>query len=230
MPTCLPYERDVKMNLYVLHSYYSTLIQKDNNPQFFFTKFNEEQNPKAQHITFLIKYKTMNVSKKAITAILFFTLIGTITKAQESNFSNTLTLGVGTQLSEKGVGWHIGYNPSFSLSKYFALEGQLSYANMSLKSPYTPSQSAQYQSVNALIGGRFYFTSPHKKVRPYVNLLLGGAYEHISVSQLNTNLNSIYSDVNLGYSVGAFVDINRFTLGVSYDAPKNALFKIGYRF
>lgn len=167
----------------------------------------------------------MNFSKKGIIVMMFLALVGTIANAQNNNFSTTATLGIGTPLLDNGLGFHIGVNPSFSVSEYFAVEGQLSYVNTSIKSSFLSGDTGKVHSVNGLVGSRLYFTPQDAKVRPYINALVGGLYNHEVMDRIDSE-----PEFRLGFSGGAFVKIDRFVVGLSFDTPENVIFKAGYTF
>jgi len=173
----------------------------------------------------------MNFSKKAILAILFLALVGTTAKAQKNNFSHTVTLGGILPLLQHGSGFHVGYNPDFSLSPFFAVEGQLSYycTKRITSGIFTPGYTYTLHSVNLLAGGRLYFTPEDKKVRPYVNLLIGG-FRNRQVREHSFEDTSESTELIFGVVTGAYVNIKRFTLGVSTNTPKSLIFKVGYNF
>lgn len=168
----------------------------------------------------------MNFSKKGIVVIVFLALVGTIAKAQNNDFSSTITLGIGAPILDGGIGGHIGFNPAYSVSEYFAVEGQLSYAYMRINSSFISGKTGKVQSANILTGGRVYFTGEDKKVRPYANLLIGGMYNH----EVQDSSGFKTTEFGFGLSAGAFVNINQFILGLSLDTPQNIIFKLGYTF
>ena len=99
----------------------------------------------------------MNFSKKGTLIIMFLALAGTFANAQNNTFSNTITLGIGTPMRDSmSVGFHMGYNPSISLSEYLAIEGQISYFNTQLMTVFSDEIRTGH-SVNALIGPRLNF-------------------------------------------------------------------------
>jgi len=167
----------------------------------------------------------MNFTKNGLAIIVFLTLVGTIANAQTNNFSSTVTLGVGVPILDGGIGGHIGFNPSLSISEYFAAEGQISYANIRVNSTFLSGKTGTIHSVNALVGPRLYFTAQDAKVRPYINFLIGGLYNSEVIDNIDSD-----SEFGFGYSGGAFVKINQFVLGLSYDTPQNLIFKVGYTF
>jgi|GEM_PF-764074 len=173
----------------------------------------------------------MNFSKKTILTILFLALVGTIAKAQENNFSHMVTLGVVTPLLQSGMGFHAGYNPGFSLFPFLDVEGQLSYyyAKTVTGSFFSPSDTEIFQSVNLLAGGRLYLAPEEKKARPYVNLLIGGSYNSEAIEHPFQGTSKSTKLAFLAIT-GAYMNINRFTFGVSTNVRQGWVFKVGYTF
>ena len=64
--------------------------------------------------------------KELILLLLFFGLINN-TIAQEKSFEKLVTIGISQPILNNGTGFHVGFNPSFELTKSFSLEGQLSH-------------------------------------------------------------------------------------------------------
>jgi len=160
--------------------------------------------------------------------MVFLALVGTVSNAQTNDFSNTVVVGVGTPMLDNGIGFHVGYNPSFSVHEYFAVEGQLSYFYTNLTGSFISGNTGTVQSVNLLTGGRLYFTSEDKNVRPYINLLIGGMYNREFMERIGGS--NTTSEFGLGGSAGAYVNISRFVIGLSLDTPQNFILKVGYTF
>lgn len=149
-----------------------------------------------------------------------------VTYAQKGNFSTLLTGGVATPILDNGIGYHIGLNPCWSLSNHISIEGQLSYAAVEIDGAFISGAQGTVKTFNALAGGRLYILSPEKNVRPYINLLLGGMLSD-DQSENTTNRNP---EFGVGLSTGAFLEIKRFVVGVSFDTPSNLILKAGYNF
>lgn len=169
----------------------------------------------------------MNFSKEVIVVILFLALTGTFANAQNNTFSNTITIGIGTPMldSSNVVGFHIGYNPSFSLSEYFAIEGQVSYFNTQVVGAFLSGDMGTVHSVNALAGPRLYFTFEDKDKHFYLNFLVGGLYHNEMMDRIDSA-----PEFAFGLSCGAFMNVNQFTFGLSYDTPGNVILKAGRTF
>ncbi len=157
--------------------------------------------------------------------IILILLTGSDLNAQNNSFAFSPNTGVSTPLLEEGIGFHIGLNPTYSLTQHLALEGQVSYVHTNIKSAFISGRSGSANSFNLLAGARFYLNSEDKKVRPYINLLLGGMYNDEEKEGLN-----LEPEFGIGLSAGTFVEINKLIAGISYDTPGNIIFKVGYRF
>ena len=164
----------------------------------------------------------MNFKVKVLAVMLV--CFQTFASAQD-NFSITPTVGVASPLLDGGVGFHIGVNPYYSVSSYFAFEGQISYAYVNITSGFLSGETGNTNTGNFLVGGRLFFRSKEKKVRPYINLLMGAMINReVSREQV------FGPDLSFGGSVGAFVEIDRFVVGASLDSPQNVTLKVGYLF
>lgn len=143
--------------------------------------------------------------------------------AQKCDFSISPMLGVSTPLLDGGTGVEVSVNPHLTINRFIAIEGQVSYTYTSISGAFLSGNTGKSHAAQTLIGGRFYFNSKEKKVRPYANLLLGGLYYN---EEMNDNTSS--SEFSMGYSTGFFVDIHQFLIGISFEAPGALLFKVGY--
>lgn len=81
-----------------------------------------------------------------------------------------------------------------------------------------------FLSVNAVYGGRYYFTDPEKSTTVFANALIGGVFISEKGDDFTENL------FGFGYSAGCFVDMNRFIIGASVESYNNFIFKVGYTF
>ena len=149
---------------------------------------------------------------------------GLIVTAQEDRFSTSATIGVTSPILDSGIGFHIGMNPSYSLSSLFSLEGQVSYLYTKTSSSFLSGNKKLSNSINTLAGGRLYLNSEERTNRFYVNLLFGVNYN-------KEGLNGIKRDgeINAGFSSGAFFELNKFLIGLSYDTPQNLILKVGIK-
>ena len=167
----------------------------------------------------------MNFIKKGIVLIVCMILTVTIIKAQNNTFSNTITLGIGTPIRDStSVGFHMGYNPSVSLSEYLAIEGQLSYFNTQLITVLSDDIGTVH-SFNALIGPRINFIFEDNENYFHLNFLVGSSYSGRVMDRTDSD-----PRFNFGLSFGGFFNIRQFTFGLSYDTPRNVVFKAGHTF
>mgnify|MGYP001249341138 CR=1 FL=1 len=114
--------------------------------------------------------------KKLILLLLFFGLINN-SIAQEKSFEKLVTIGISQPILNNGTGFHVGFNPSFELTKSFSVEGQLSHIYTNIDSYFLSGDYGRSNDVNLLAGGRFYLNSSENKNRFFINLLLGLNYE-----------------------------------------------------
>ena len=161
--------------------------------------------------------------KKLILLLLFFGLINN-TIAQEKSFEKLVTIGISQPILNNGTGFHVGFNPSFELTKSFSLEGQLSHIYTNIDSYFLSGDYGRSNDVNLLAGGRFYLNSSENKNRFFINLLLGLNYERDD--RLGREIREEY---RLGFSVGGYYRFKNINFGLSYDSHHIVL-KCGYSF
>ena len=161
----------------------------------------------------------------AIRSIILCLLLGYSLSAhsQDRAFSTTLSLGIGSPLLDNGPSFHFGLNPNYQLAPIFSLEGQVSYIRTQINGSFLSGRTGNSNTLNLLGGGRLYLLSEGRKLRPYLNLLVGTVYEQ---EQLDGTESSQWG---FGYSAGAYVEFNDLALGLSLDAPQYLLLKVGYR-
>ncbi len=159
-------------------------------------------------------------------SLIFFAIIsfGVISNAQKSNFMTSSTIGVASPILDGGIGLHIGINPSYSLSNKFSLEGQVSYFHTKISSSFLSGNTGSVNSINTLAGGRLYLNSEERTNRFYLNLLVGGNYYKEKRNGFKKD-----GEINVGFSTGAFFELNKFLIGLSYDTPQNLILKIGIK-
>lgn len=162
----------------------------------------------------------MNINHKFLLLALFFFTSHLTIIAQKGDFSFTPTIGLNIPILDNGIGFHIGINPAYSFSSFVAVEAQVSLGHIKGVGAFLTGESSSQTSFNVLVGPRFYLLSEEKKARPYLNLLVGGMQ----------NSESDYIEYTVGASVGGFVEINNFLLGVSAETPGNIIVKTGYVF
>ena len=148
---------------------------------------------------------------------------GLSANAQKGESFITPNIGVTTLLLSEAIGVHIGVNPSYAVSSHFSIEGQVSYSYTRINGAFISGARGLINSFNALAGGRLYFIQEDKSVRPYINLLIGAnQFRELSETLKETR------GFKIGFSAGAYVEIQKFLLGVSLDSPENFIFKVGY--
>lgn len=145
--------------------------------------------------------------------------------AQSDKYSTTASIGITSPLLNKGLGFHVGVNPKFSLTPGFALEGQVSYIYTHIGSAFLSGKESNYNTINVLSGGRLYLSDESARQRLYLNLLLGGNY-------LNQRFQSgaKSESYNLGFSSGLYIEGSQIVIGISYDSPRNNVLKVGFIF
>ena len=161
--------------------------------------------------------------KKLILLLLFFGLINN-SIAQEKSFEKLVTIGISQPILNNGTGFHVGFNPSFELTKSFSLEGQLSHIYTNIDSYFLSGDYGRSNDVNLLAGGRFYLNSSENKNRFFINLLLGLNYERDD--RLGREIREEY---RLGFSVGGYYRFKKINFGLTYDSHHIVL-KCGYSF
>ena len=161
--------------------------------------------------------------KKLILLLLFFGLINN-SIAQEKSFEKLVTIGISQPILNNGTGFHVGFNPSFELTKSFSLEGQLSHIYTNIDSYFLSGDYGRSNDVNLLAGGRFYLNSSENKNRFFINLLLGLNYERDDRVD-----REIREEYRLGFSVGGYYRFKKINFGLTYDTHHIVL-KCGYSF
>ena len=159
---------------------------------------------------------------KKITLLLFsFSLINIII-AQNNSFEKLVTVGVSQPILNNGTGFHIGFNPSFELTKSFSIDGQLSHIYTNIDSYFLSGDYGRSNDINLLIGSRFYLNSSENKNRFFINFLLGLNYERDD--RLGREIREEY---RLGFSIGGYYRFKKINLGLTYDSHHIVL-KCGY--
>ena len=161
--------------------------------------------------------------KKLILLLLFFALINN-SIAQEKSFEKLVTIGISQPILNNGTGFHVGFNPSFELTKSFSLEGQFSHIYTNIDSYFLSGDYGRSNDVNILAGGRFYLNSSENKNRFFINLLLGLNYERDD--RLDREIREEY---RLGFSLGGYYRFKKINFGLTYDTHHLVL-KCGYSF
>jgi len=143
-------------------------------------------------------------------------------QAKKMEFSSTIGFvlnheELGTDFQEFGYGGHLGFNLYSKKAKRLKTDLQVS-----LNLSGGEGISSDFFSLNALYGGRYYFTKLEKSTKVFTNILVGGSF----VSELGDDFTE--NRLEFGYSVGLFINPKRFLIGVSAESFNNFIFKIGY--
>ena len=146
----------------------------------------------------------------------------------QGNFKILPTIGVSTPALDNGTGVQLGLNPSYSVTDYFAFEGQVSYNRTKVTGTFISGKTGSDNSLNVLTGGRLYILPSKYNVRPYINLLAGGMVH--SKKRDNSAESTSEIRVDVGISTGIFVEINKFVVGFSLETPDNMVLKAGFVF
>ena len=162
--------------------------------------------------------------KNIFLIFIFFFSFGLSTEAQTKKHEFSYTIGLVVNHDELGSGYqtftyggHVGFNMYSKKVKQLKSELQVSLNLVG-------RDGSSFLSLNALYGGRYYFVDPAKTTTFFVNTLIGGLYLNESGDDFIENL------IGFGYSIGFFMDKDRFLIGVSAESFNNFIFKIGYTF
>ena len=147
-----------------------------------------------------------------------------LVQAQKGTYSTTLKAGLSTPILDNGFGIQIGANPCYMLGRYFGIEGQVSYMFTRVTGSFVNGNMGNRHTISTLAGARVYFRLSRKKVRPYLNLLLGASY----VPDLKDDLGS--EGLFRGISLGGHLDIKNRNIGLAIESVGNFILKFGYRF
>lgn len=154
--------------------------------------------------------------------ILFF---ANHTKAQDSKFSVSPTIGVNVPLLDGGFGFHLGVNPHVKLTQHLSAEAQVSYLYTSISSSFLSGYSGSINALNTLTGLRLYINPETRKTRFFLNLLAGMNYTKEKLNGIEYE-----GEFNFGFSTGLFVEYNRMIFGISSETPENLVLKTGFSF
>jgi hypothetical protein len=172
------------------------------------------------------QHRPGKINCKTVVLLFGMFLAGMSVSAQKRDFSAAINIGYALPTMDYGNGFYIGFNPCWSFTSHLAIEGQISYTHTKIKKTFLSGEHGTFNSFNILFGGRLYVLSEEKKVRPYINLLAGGV---IYNEEISNGEQDNYTPA-IGLSLGAFVKITRFQIGLSYDTPYYLNLKIGYIF
>lgn len=140
-----------------------------------------------------------------------------------SQINITPTLGLATPILDNGFGYQIGINPSYELTDYFLLEGQVSYIKVD-GTAFLAGDILEIKSFNALAGGRLYILNKQKSFRPFVNFMIGVNYNKKRIPEDDF-------ERSRGISLGVYGEVNnKFLIGISAETYSFLLVKMGYKF
>jgi len=141
---------------------------------------------------------------------------------QRQSLRTLVNVGLSTPFLDKGIGLHLGLNPSIPLFPFLSVEGQVSYLYTQTTSSFISGKKGQSHSLNFLAGGRLYLHRKERKNRLYMNGLIGGNY-------LKEKLDGqrYIEEFNTGISLGAFYEMKRIVIGLSLESPQNLIMKAG---
>lgn len=165
------------------------------------------------------------MQQKSIILILAILAFGLVSNAQDNKVSTLVSAGITTPILDNGTGFYLGVHPTFQLSSRIYAEGQISYMYYKITSSFISGNRGDVNSVNTLAGLRLYINAPKKRNRFFINLLGGLNY-------IKEKINGVERDGEFGFgiSTGAFLQINRIIVGLSFDSPQNYVLKVGYNF
>ncbi len=157
------------------------------------------------------------MKKHLILPVLVVLLISNSLMAQNQNFNISTNVGVSTSLLDNAFGVQLGVNPSYSLTNFIALEGQVSVLHASGGGFLTGEEFTETAGL-VVVGGRVYFTQPEKTWRPYFNVMIGGVL-------------SSEEGIALGVSTGLYMAKNNgLLIGLAAESTQYVVLKVGYNF
>lgn len=163
---------------------------------------------------------------KKVVLILSLILVGLVGNSQESKFGSSAYVAVSTPMLSTGYGGQIGYNPSYKLTNYVYLEGQVAFLYHRITSAFLSGEKRNAYQGSMLAGLKLYFNGEDKKNRFYSNILLGGGYY-----VLNRKDDRVINGWVPALSLGFYSELkSNVMLGIAAETPGNLLFKVGYHF
>jgi len=178
----------------------------------------------------------MNLFKKCI--LIFFMLSISLTsyaqRGEDGKVYHSVHVGYPFFVFDSpDFGFHLAYNPHTSYYNKISLEAQLSYTRGNFEQDDNNfAHNGEYvQTINALAGGRFYFTKGEKKNQLYFNLLLG--YTFLTDKEFsNGGFGFSTTKQNLiGYSTGLYFRSNHgFIFGLAAESNFAITAKLGWQF
>ena len=166
----------------------------------------------------------MKGNLQGILLFILLVIVVKMTHGQNRQLIASATLGITSPILDNGLGFYLGINPYLLITPNLAMEGQVSYTKVKISGAFISGRSGFNTNLNTLIGTRLYLNSKEKKIRLYLNLLIGGAYNRMQLNGLDP-----YKNFEMGYSIGSFVSFDKIIFGLSYE-NNNPILKIGYDF
>lgn len=152
-------------------------------------------------------------------------LIGTFLSAsaqQQERFTITPNAGIVLPMLDEGAGILLGVNPVIRLASWISAEGEVSLIAVRITSKFLSGPEPPGGGITALqaMGGlRIYLNKEKRRVRPFINAMLGVA----RVSETG-----ISSETTGGLSMGAFLQGRHLMGGIALETPGFLVFKMGY--
>jgi len=173
-----------------------------------------------------------NIIKFIQTGLILLVLTVT-SNAQVESKTQSISLGYVPlmALDAPTIGFHIGYNKSFSMTKRFTPELQASYSFGIFDDEvgFFKHGEGSLHIINILGGYRAYLTKREKKTTVYLNLLVGYAAVFDKVIKEEETRRDTEHD--LGFSTGLYVETkNNISFGFSIETYAAAVFKVGHSF
>lgn len=138
-----------------------------------------------------------------------------------------LNAGLAGPLLDGGSGVTLGINPCLPIWRGVHLEGQLSGSRVNVTNGFLSGDTGRESGANLLLGGRLYLAKPEKKLRPYVNFLLGGNFVRTE-SDASTGF-VVSEGFQAGLSTGVYVmGANGLSAGFALETPGYYALKVGY--
>lgn len=159
--------------------------------------------------------------KIRLFALILLLSISTAFAQNQEKVGLKLFAGPTTPILDNGIGIQLSLNPQIELSDYFSVEGQLAYNNSRVTGSFLSGERGNAQAGTALGGIRTYIVGSQRNIRPYINLLLG-AFALRESSEANW-------EVGISFSTGIYAEIDRWTVGFSFEGPQFLMFKLGFQ-
>lgn len=155
-------------------------------------------------------------------AIISFIILLSFQVNAQNDFRYFASIGIANSALEmKGHGIHLDLSTDYPLTNHLYLDGQISYNYVHLENNWHNAE-IKNRGFNLLLGAKLYATKPHRKVRPYVNLLGGPA-----LSKEKSDNFDLGRDFHWGYSVGIFAEFQeKITFGLGLESRDVLFYKL----